>query len=169
MFAVSIKNFAQGIGHRNDGFPSQFFAGIGDLGNAILYVLVAIAVIDCRSGCYQLYLACRIAVLRVFLGQFQHHGSQVPDGIIVGRIADVVNFAGSDTIFICNDLHQCGYTIVDISECAFLLPTVYQIYIFAAHDVAEELCQYARTSFFRRVDGVQSSADPVEGTEEGKV
>ena len=37
------------------------------------------------------------------IAQLQHHVGQVADGIIVGRVADIVDFAGGDAILVFDD------------------------------------------------------------------
>ena len=92
-------------------------------------------------------------------GEFAHR-------VIVRRIADVVDVAAGDAVLVGDDLHQRRDAVVDVGESALLLAAIDQLDRLAAHDVAEELGDHTRAAFLRRVDGIESRADPVEGTEQ---
>lgn len=88
---------------------------------------------------------------------------------VIRRVADVVNLAAGNVVLVIDDAHQGVDTVVNVGKGAFLAAAVDQADILAASNVAEELRDYARRTFLRRVDRVEAGADPVERAEQREI
>ena len=150
----------------DDGPPAEVGAGVVDLRHAILHVLVALAVVRVGRGLDERDAGGAVTVLGERLREREHHRRDLPDRIVVRRVADVVDLARRDTLRVGDDPHQRRDAVVDVRERAFLRAAVDEPDRLAPDDVAEELRDDARAAFLRRVDRIEAGADPVERAEQ---
>ena len=142
---------------------------VGDRRHPVLHVLVALAVVGVGAGLDDLHLARAVLVLGILERHRLHHARELGDGVVVARVADVVDLAARHAARVGDDLHQGVDAVVDVGEGALLLAAVDQLDRLAAHDVAQELGDHARAAFLRRAERVEPGADPVEGPEQGEI
>ena len=155
--------------HGHVRFPVQIVHGVGNFRHAVLHILIAFTVIRAGGGLHRFHFGGGVAILGISHGQVQHHLRQFFHREIIDWVADIVDLAAGNLIFVGDDFHQGVDAIVDVSEGAFLRAAVHQLDVFAAHDVAEKLRNHARAAFLSGKDAVQPGADPVEGAEQSEI
>src|SRR5450432_997956 len=114
--AISLENTRERVLHADHGLPVKIGAGVGDLRNAILHVLIALAVIFRRGGLRDGDARSIFGVFRIFLCKRQHFFRELPHRPVVSRIADVVYLAGGNSVLVRNDPDEGRNTVVDVGE-----------------------------------------------------
>src|SRR4051812_5788874 len=112
------------IAQRHDRLPFELLHRIIDVWRAVLHILIAFAVVRIGGDRDDAYTAGLFFEMRIVWREIKYHLREFADGIIVARIADVVNLAAGNASFVFNNFYQRIDAVVDVGKRASVAPTV---------------------------------------------